>query len=214
MRILLTCCLIVISGITASAQLASDRPVRMVVEGKGTNIPEGSFATKPKTIYRLGTKFARIEEEANPSSGIKALMITKAPDTWMIDLNSNTGRHIVDPDPKGKVVFPIFPSDAFPKGFPREFDKLEFGDESRFFDGYNSPAEPFKTSKADLVKQYVGIGDWGVSLAKTAKDGVPVFIFLFFKSNIYAAYMFTEYEIITNPSPKLFEPPSNVKISD
>ena len=94
-----------------------------------------SFAAKPKTLYRAGSKYARIEEELDAQNNIHALIIVKEPDTWMINLADKTARHIVDPGPTFNFHAPIVWV-AKSQGMPdrdQAFKELEFGNELQFF---------------------------------------------------------------------------------
>jgi hypothetical protein len=96
--------------------------VEVVLEGP--DIPAGSFATKPRVMYRAGSRYCRIEEAADPDNGIHALAIVSEPDAWMVNLLNKTAKHMVDPGPTFKCNLPIFP----------DTDKnLEFGLELEYF---------------------------------------------------------------------------------
>ena len=71
------------------------------------SVPEGSFASKPKTLYRAGNKYSRTEEELDVENNLHALLIVNEPDTWMINLADKTARHIVDPGPTFNFRAPI-----------------------------------------------------------------------------------------------------------
>ena len=66
-----------------------------VVEPK----PTSSFLAQGKTMWRAGTKYARIEEAPDTANGIHGLLIVNEPDAWMINLFEKSGRHMVDPGP-------------------------------------------------------------------------------------------------------------------
>jgi hypothetical protein len=53
----------------ASLALAQDAPKtmnRITVQLDGSEVPQNSFARKPKTIYRAGGTYCRVEEALNP----------------------------------------------------------------------------------------------------------------------------------------------------
>lgn len=91
---------------------------------EGPDIPAGSFAAKPKVMYRSGSRYCRIEEAPDPDKGIHGLAIINEPDYWMVNLLSQTAKHSVDPGPSFNCHMPIFP----------DADKdLEFGFELEYF---------------------------------------------------------------------------------
>jgi hypothetical protein len=75
---------------------------------EGPDVPAGSFATKPKVMYRAGTRYCRIEEALDAENGIHGLAITNEPDAWMVNLVTKSGKHMVDPGPKFNCHLPIF----------------------------------------------------------------------------------------------------------
>jgi hypothetical protein len=91
---------------------------------EGPDIPAGSFATKPKVMYRAGTRYCRTEEAPDPENGIHGLAIVNEPDYWMVNLLKKTAQHAVDPGPTFNCHLPIFPD--------TEKD-LEFGFELEYF---------------------------------------------------------------------------------
>lgn len=196
------------------AQFTPEKHIRIVVQGSSQNVPEDSFGARPKVIHRIGDKYARIEEELNKQTNLQLLIVTKFPDTWMVNLFDKTGKHIVDSDPKGKVHFPIFPTDGMPTSFSSILGKLEFGKEVDFFDSFKSPCEPFRPSGQELVKQYVGAEGWGVALIRKSSTSSPMMLFLFKNSEIVAAFKYLDYQILEQPNYTLFEQPKDIKFAE
>jgi hypothetical protein len=95
---------------------------------QGPNIPAGSFATKPKVMYRAGTRYCRVEEAADTEHGVHGLLIVNEPDAWMVNLANKTARHIVDSGPTFDCHLPIFADDP-----DKDASGLEFGREMEFF---------------------------------------------------------------------------------
>lgn len=114
---------------------AEPQMTKIVTRAIGPAIKTGSFAAQPKTMYLAGKKYARMEEETDVQNRIHELVVINEPDTWLINLADNTGRHVVDPGPTFDVHSPIFWT-AKPEGQPdpdKEFKDLEFGSEMQFF---------------------------------------------------------------------------------
>jgi len=59
---------------------------RVEVFLEGPDIPARSFATKPKVMYRAGTRYCRTEEAPDPENGIHGLAIVNEPDFWLVNL--------------------------------------------------------------------------------------------------------------------------------
>jgi hypothetical protein len=88
----------------------------------------GPFATAPLVLYRSGARLARTEEAPDPAQHMHLLMVTRAPDTWFVNLEDRTGKHIVDPGPSIDVHVPMFAG----AGVTPELMALEFGCEAEF----------------------------------------------------------------------------------
>src|SRR3974390_1103250 len=126
------------SLLIASLALAQDAPKTMsksTVQLDGTEVPQDSFARKPKTIYRAGSAYCRIEEAPDAEHNIHGLLIVNEPNAWMVNLATKTAQHTVDPGPTFNCHLPIF-SGAVPNTNDEvDYAKLglEFGHELEFF---------------------------------------------------------------------------------
>lgn len=113
---------------------ANDPPstmIHVIVQLSGTDIPEGSFAGKPKTMWRATNSFCRSDEEPDPAQGLHLRTIMNEPDSWLVDLANNRAKHMVDPGPTFNCRMPIF---AFSmEMFKSKVGGLEYGHELEFF---------------------------------------------------------------------------------
>jgi hypothetical protein len=119
---------------------------KIEVRLEGPHIPAGSFATKPKVMYRSGSQYCRIEEAPDPDNGIHGLMVINEPDAWMVNLMNKTAKHMVDPGPLLNCHLPIFPD--------TEKD-LEFGFELEYFKSRGAVSQPgpvLQTKSTTLYK--------------------------------------------------------------
>src|SRR5262245_10654807 len=78
------------------AGCAPDKMIKVVFRDETPGLDSSSFAARPKTLYRLGTRYGRLEEVLDSENHRKGLMIANEPDMWMIDLVTKTGQHMVD----------------------------------------------------------------------------------------------------------------------
>ncbi|HZT13675.1 MAG TPA: hypothetical protein VFA29_12760, partial [Candidatus Baltobacteraceae bacterium] len=67
----------------------------------------GTYGAQPKTFYRVGEDKLRVEEGLDRQNGIHELIVVAEPNVWMINLFTNSGRHMVDPGPTFKTVAPV-----------------------------------------------------------------------------------------------------------
>lgn len=122
----------------ASLVLAQETPKtmnRITVQLDGSEVPQNSFARKPKNIYRAGSTYCRVEEAPDPEHNIRSLLIVNEPNVWMVNLATKTAQHTVDPGPTFHCHLPIF-SGPVPNT-PDKVDyaklELEFGYELEYF---------------------------------------------------------------------------------
>jgi hypothetical protein len=70
--------------------------------------PADAFLNKPKVLYRVGSKLARIEEAEDPEQKLHLVLVVNQPDMWMVNLVDGSGRHAADPDgPSGNFHAPV-----------------------------------------------------------------------------------------------------------
>jgi len=83
-----------LSALLPSTVLLAQQPLKVMtrveVVLEGPDIPAGSFATKPKVMYRAGSRYCRTEEAPDTERGIHGLAIVNEPDYWMVNLMKNT----------------------------------------------------------------------------------------------------------------------------
>lgn len=83
----------------AIAVCSPNKTLKVVTRIDAPEFPADHFARRPKTLYRLGEKYGRIEEELNPLTGLHLLIVVNEPDMWMVNRADKTGQHAVDPGP-------------------------------------------------------------------------------------------------------------------
>lgn len=127
---------IMLSAIAAS-QPFPESMTRLSVRLQSPDVPEQSFAAKPKLMYRAGTRYCRTDELPDPENGIHGLMIINEPDVWMVNLLNRTARHFVDPGPTFNCHLAMFASGRAKSGSNGRDPllELEFGQEVAYFMG-------------------------------------------------------------------------------
>ena len=125
-------------GLAFLAQLSGGQTLEMtkiVVRYTSPTIKPDSFQAQPKTLYRVGGKYSRIEETLDTEKNIQTLIITREPDNWKINLANKTGEHMVDPGPTFNSRMPILWSPKAPgqPDWDKDLVSLEFGNEARYF---------------------------------------------------------------------------------
>lgn len=187
--------------------LAEQPPKTMIkveVILQSPDVPAGSFGAKPKTMFRAGSRYCRIEEAPDPEHGIDSLLIINEPDYWMVNLQTKTGKHGLDTGPTFNCRMPIFPNDA---------SELEFGRELEYFKGKGSSPEKGPVLQTKQTTAYrLDLGDANFALFTFGSPEHPLAVGRVRgeKNDIfwYSGYGDLPFD------PKLFTKPENVKIEE
>lgn len=187
-------------GDAAFARCEPKHTLKIVVSVEDDALPADHFSRRPKTIYRSGRLFGRVEEELNPHNGRHMLVVVNAADLWIVNLADKTGQHAIDPGPSLSFRAPIVgdvDSDYW--------SNFEFGCELPFMQavGTEKPATPgsdervYEHSKEGATVQLVSV------------KGIPKRVSIETKER-KLAFVYHSFEQITNADPALFERPSGI----
>src|SRR5712692_8286049 len=111
----------------ALASCAPPRMLRIVTTVESPGLPADHFAGQPKTLYRFGNAYGRVEEVLNRQTGLHLLVIVSEPDIWVINRVNMSGQHMVDRGPSLDFRAPIVPGAK-----SERWKDLEFGCEEDF----------------------------------------------------------------------------------
>jgi hypothetical protein len=165
--------LVSIAGALCASSFAQDPPKQMtkvVVQLQSPQIPADSFAAKPKTMYRAGSRYCRVEEEPDAKNGIHGLMVINEPDFWITNLMTKTARHGVDPGPTFNCHLPLFEDDP-----DKEAVGLEFGLEMEFFKAKGaSPHEGAVLQSKKTTQYQIEIGSSKLALFTYGTPEIPL----------------------------------------
>lgn len=194
----------------AAATCAPERMVRIVTRVATPPVEPGSFGAAPKTLYRLGTKYGRVEELPNPATKLHLLIVVNEPDVWMVNQLDRTGRHIVDQGPTFNFRAPIFEKD----GMPPILLTLELGCERAFLAANNAkPAgeATFVSRRCEL--QTVTAADFRVTICLGAGKE-PMRASIYERGALIFDMEYDSYQDDLAPNLKLFERPSGIAFSE
>jgi len=135
----------------ATAELSLKEMLYIVYRIESPELAPTHFGAQPRSLWRVGTRYLRMEEPHNPETGLHLLFISRAPDTWMIDLRSRRTKHVIDPGPGIDVHVLIIASMP-----PGKLKKLEFGNELSFFRRHGASVRP--------VPDQPSMSEWLLSL--------------------------------------------------
>jgi hypothetical protein len=188
---------------------------RVEVTFHNPDVPDGSFAAKPKVFYRAGDRYCRIEEAADSEHDLHNLMIINEPDYWAVNLLTKTAQHGVDPGPKFNCHLPVF-AYGTPQSLEaetKEIRQLEFGRELEFFESKGAVPEPgpvFFKHETTSYKTQVGTAVLTLFLAKSPELPIAVSLKRGDKTEIFLYSQYARMEYDSN----LFAKPADVKIQD
>jgi hypothetical protein len=209
---LLIACLL--SGVLA-AQQSRKTMTKLVVQLDSPDVPKGSFAAKPKAMYRAGTQFCRIEEEPDPDHGIHGLAIINEPDAWMVNLATNTAQHMVDPGPTFNCRMPILADriSDLPEDEGKQIMGLEFGQEIEFFKSHGAtPQQGIILQTKQTIVYKLQFGDSVVALFTYGTPEIPLAV-AWSRGEKHEIFWYSGYGQM-DFDPKLFAKPEHVKIND
>jgi hypothetical protein len=211
---------IVAVAILAYAARAQNPPpatmTKIEVRLQSPDAPEGSFATLPKTMYRAGDGYCRIEEAPDTKNGIHGLLIVNEPDAWMVNLLSNSARHVVDPGPTFYCHLPIFQDDKNnPASDPKmRISNLEFGRELQYFTAMGAvPSEGPVLQGQQTTKYAVQLGEsTAVMLFTYGPSNHPLAV-ISKRGEKHDIFWYSGYGSVPFDG-KLFAKPASVKIEE
>jgi hypothetical protein len=182
---------------------------KMVVRLMGPGVKPGSYAALPRTVYRAGAKFARMDDPPDARQLMQKTTIIAEPDAYSINQAGKTGTHAIDQGGKDDLHLPIvLPFD--PNHKLGDLDRIEFGAELEFFQqaGATKSAGPQINAKpTDLYELRM---PWGNSQLITRENSdVPVFLSWTTKEGTYKYEYITYQDVPFQAS--LFTRPTGIK---
>lgn len=199
-------------ALTPVAALAADRVcapssmLKVVTAMDVPGAPNGHFGKVPKTVYRAGERYGRVEEALNPSSGLQLLVVVSEPDMWIADLASGRGNYHKDPGPTYYFRSRIFGDPAIQS---RLINSLEFGCEIDWLLQAGATATRGKHPELGEVDGYT-YTEGSEVLKLFAKSQVPQRLELHRNGALYAAIRYLEYMPGLDSKPALFSRPTGI----
>jgi hypothetical protein len=201
-----------------SAVLAQEPPktmTKLVVQLQSADLPSDSFAAKPKTMFRAGTQFCRVEEEPDTEHGIHGMVIINEPDVWMVNLTTMTAQHVVDSGPTFNCRLPILGAEAsdLPSDQAKEVGELEFGHELEFFKSKGAtPQQGMVLQTKQTILYRLQFGDSIVALFTYGAPERPLAV-AWTRGEKKEIFWYSGYGQM-DFDPKLFGKPEHVKIEE
>ena len=180
-----------LSMLSAADQPAPTTMIKAVVRLAGPRIKPGSQAALPKTIYRGGPHYARIEDPPNAREQMQKLTIISEPDAYSVNLIDKKGTHAIDQGGGDDLHLPVI---FDPTGKLKSLNRLEFGEEYDFFQDAGAEKHAGPIINAKPTDAYVMPTEGGsATLVVRSGTHVPVTISWETKDGAYT-YEFITYE--------------------
>lgn len=186
------------------------RMTRVVFRDVSRGLARDSFAAKPKTLYRLGEKYGRIEEEPDPARGIHGLIVVAEPLVWMVNLASMTGQRIVDPGPT--FVFHASILGPAPEG--AKAPEIELGLEYEFLRAHGAKRKELVVGGRKLESLVATVDGHAITLQGLPGADRPVRLKIERKGKTLIELEYLEYQRDLAPRMELFAPPAGVQLRD
>ena len=195
---------------SSHAQLTSNKMTKIVTRDTSPGIPVSSFILKPKTLYRIGETYGRIEEELDPALNIHGLIIISEPKMWIINLWDKTGQQIVDPGPTYVFRASIIP----PEGPNQEppLRSFEYGQEYEFLRSNNASQTKEILQDKSYDKLYLSKDGYSISLLSFTGEDRPFRVTVCKGKNVVIQVNYDYYKRDLEPQMSLFVPPNDIKI--
>ncbi len=202
-----------------SCSLLAQQPpktmTKMVVQLQGSDVPDDSFAAKPNTMWRAGTKYCRVEEQPDPEHGINGVIIVNEPETWMVNLADGTAKHMTDPGPTFNCRLPIFAGwlSDLPEDAAKQVGGLQFGHEIEFFTaGGAKPLKGPELQSQQTTVYQINFGEVSLALFTYGTPERPLAV-AFKRGDKHEILWYSDYGEVDFDA-KLFEKPIGVKIEE
>lgn len=206
MRLLLSILLLVLlTPMNAFAGCAPEKMVKITFRDATPGYEEGHFAKLPKTLYRWGSHFARLEEQPDLENGVHALIVVNNRDTWMINQAVKTGRHIVDKAVNFDFHAPLVGSHDSP------FVEFEFGCELAYMQERGVEPTSIEIVDLDLQQYEFTVGAVSIRLMVDPKTSRPWALGVVERDEVVYLLRYVSYETGLEPNMELFTRPADIK---
>ena len=206
--LLLGACLLIAN--ISHAQSAAVKMTKIITRNTSPDVPRTSFDAKPKTLYRIGETYGRIEEELDPYHNIQSLIIVSEPKIWFINLCDNTGRFMIDPSPTDVFRAPVIPPEG--PGQEQPLKDFEFGREYEFLHSNHATHGKEILDGKSYDKLYLTIDGFTISLLSHAGEERPYRVTIIKGQKLVLQVDYDYYKRDLEPQMTLFELQKNIQI--
>ena len=195
---------------TSHAQSASVKMTKIITRDTSPDVPATSFVAKPRTLYRIGETYGRVEEVLGPGHNTQGLVIVSEPKIWIINPRDKTGRFMIDPGPSCVFRAPVIPPGG--SGQEQPLKDFEYGREYEFMQSNHATHGKEILDGKSYDKLCLTIGGFTVSLLSHAGEERPYRVTIIKGQKLVLQVDYDYYKRDLEPQMTLFEPPKNIQI--
>lgn len=195
--------------VAADRVCAPSSMLRVITVLDVPSVPKNHFVRVPKTLYRYGERYGRVEEARNPESGLHLLVVVDEPHLWVADLTSQTGNYQRDQGPTFRFRAAIFGDPNIRSAF---INSLEFGCEVTWLSSAGAARKKVhhETLGAVELLEY----DEGIETVRLyLRSGTPSRLELHQDGQLRVAVQYLEYKPGLLFNPTLFKRPQGIRFA-
>jgi hypothetical protein len=197
---------------TSHAQSESVKMIKIITRDTSPDVPRTSFAAKPRTIYRIGETYGRVEEELDPDHNTQGLIIISEPKIWIMNLRDKTGRFMIDPGPSYVFRAPVIPPEG--SGQEQPLKDFEYGREYEFLHSNHATHGKEILDGKSYDKLYLTIDGFTISLLSYSGEERPYRVTVIKGQKLVLQVDYDYYKRDLEPQMTLFELPKNIQINE
>lgn len=187
---------------------APEKLVKIITTAEIPGAPRDAFARAPKTVYRQGTRYGRVEEGFNPATNLKLLIVVDEPHLWVANLAVDRGNYIHDAGPTYYFRARLFGDGAVSTVFARS---LEYGCEVEGMLRAGAKEKEVKDPTFGAVMRLEAFSDNEKIVLLTGRNHRPLRLELFSDNKLVYVLNYEDYQTGLAFDKKLFEKPADVK---
>lgn len=180
--------------------------MKVVFREATPGLDQNSFAAQPKTIWRLGKDYGRLQEMPDVANGVHGLIVVNGQDSWIANLMDKSGYHVVDRASGSGFHAPMISGVEVPPAVA----ELEFGCEFEYMRSRSVQPEMVKIDDKDFRQYRATVDRYVLRLIALPDKDVPVGFELLVDGAVEYYFQYVEYGTNLEPDPRLFTKPDGV----
>jgi hypothetical protein len=185
------------------------RMTMLVFRDVTPGVDPASFNAQPRTLYRLGERFGRMEYPVDGEQGVHLLAIVNEPHIFAINQLDGTGQYSVDPGPTYVFRSPVFKKEDVPP----PLGDLEYGKEFEFLRAHQATSSTVVGEDGRPRQQHEALfGELRVVVIGPAGSRAAETLHVYQTGELVHAIKYDAYRTDLPPRAELFKPPEGVQI--